>query len=59
MLLWPTQGLPEHSEHLLGGDDEQAEGQMGRHLHRAAHADMPPAVLFVEMAVDPLNRRRG
>ena len=45
--LRPAKDLPEHPEHLLGGDDEQAEGQMRRHLDRSAHADMPPAVLLV------------
>jgi hypothetical protein len=39
--------LPEHSEHLLGGDDQQAEGQVGRHLDWSAHPDMPTAVLLV------------
>jgi hypothetical protein len=52
----PAKQLPEHPEHLFGGDDQQAEGQVGRHLDRAAHPDMPTAVLLVQMAVDPLDR---
>ena len=51
MALRPAKWLPEHSEHLLGGDDQQAEGQMGRHLDRAAHADMPSAVLLMQAAM--------
>ena len=53
----PTrEGSGEHSEHLLGGDDQQAEGQVRRHLDRAAHAHVASSVLFVQMGVDPFDR---
>jgi hypothetical protein len=47
--------LFEHPEHLLGGDDQQAEGQVGGDLDRSAHPDVPTSVLIVQMAVDPLD----
>ena len=47
----------EHLEHLLGGDDHQAEGQMGGHLDRTAYAHVPSAVFVVQMGVDPFDRR--
>ena len=42
------EALPDHPEHLLGGDNQQAEGQVRRHLDWTAHADMPSPVLFVQ-----------
>ena len=51
------EGSGEHPEHLLGGDHQQAEGQVRGHLDRAAHPDVPSAVLVVQVAVDPLDGR--
>ena len=54
----PASGLArsgEHLEHLLGGDHHQSEGEVGGDLGRAAHADMPSAVLLVQMGVDAFD----
>ena len=48
--------LYEHSEHLLGGDHQQSEGQVCAHLDGATHTDMPSSVLLVQMGIDPLDR---
>ena len=48
--------LYEHSEHLFGGDHQQAEGQVCGHLDRATYTDMASSVLLVQMGVDPLDR---
>ena len=45
----------QHREQLLGGDDQQPEGQVRRHLHRPAHPDVPSAVVIVQVGVDPLS----
>ena len=52
----PASGLArsdEHLGHLLGGDHHQSEGEVGGDLGRAAYADMPSAVLLVQMGVAP------
>ena len=40
---------------MLGGDDQQPEGQVRRHLHRAAYPDVPAAVVVVQVGVDALG----
>jgi len=47
--------LSEHSEHLLGGDHDQAEGQVCGHFNWASDMYMPPSVLLVQMGVDPFD----
>ncbi len=48
--------LSEHSEHLLGRDHDQAEGQVCGHFDRAPDMYMSTSVLFVQMGVYPPDR---
>jgi len=48
-------GNRTHHEQLLGGDDQQPKGQVRRHLRRASHTDMTPAVIVVQVGIDPLG----
>ena len=47
----------EQTQELLGGNDENAEHQMGVHLGSAAHEHMVPPVviLILKQPVDPLR----
>jgi hypothetical protein len=47
-----TSDLSEHSEHLLGGDHHQAEGQVSGYFDGASDMYMPTSVLLVQMGFD-------
>jgi len=52
MWLRLTSELSEHSEHLLGGDHHQAEGQVSGYIDGASGMYMPTSVLLVQMGVE-------